>query len=68
MQGTVKDFDDPSRTGSLLQDDRTEVRIDPMSLEGAGILTLRLGQRVRFRLVEESGAKVARELRIVTFE
>ena len=67
MQGTVKDFDDPSRTGTLLQDDATEVRIDPMSLEGAGILTLRLGQRVRFKLVEEAGAKVARELRIVTF-
>jgi cold shock CspA family protein len=68
MQGTVKDFDDPSRTGTLLQDDRTEVRIDPMSLEGAGIRTLRLGQRVRFRLVEEGGAELARELRIVTFE
>ena len=68
MQGTVKDFDDPSRTGTLLQDDRTEVRIDPMSLEGAGIRTLRLGQRVRYKLVEEGDAKLARELRIVTFE
>jgi cold shock CspA family protein len=67
MQGTVKEFHDASRTGSLLQDDSTEVRIDPMSLEGAGIRTLRLGQRVRFRLSEEGGTKVARELRIVTF-
>jgi hypothetical protein len=29
---------------------------------------LRLGQRVKFDLVEEAGAAVARSLRIVTFE
>jgi len=67
-QGTVKDFDDASRTGSLLMEDRSEVRIDATSLEGAGIRTLRLGQRVRFQLAEEAGAKVARTLRLVTVD
>lgn len=66
-QGTVKDFDDESRMGTLLMEDRTEVRIDPTSIEGAGIRFLRIGQRVKFDLVEESGAKVARTLRLVTF-
>ena len=66
-QGTIKDYDDDSRTGSLLMEDRTEVRIDPTSIEGAGIRYLRIGQRVKFDLVEEGGSKVARTLRIVTF-
>jgi 2-phospho-L-lactate guanylyltransferase len=66
-QGTIRDFDDESRAGTLLMDDRTEVGIDATSIEGSGILTLRLGQRVRFDLVEEGGRKVAKTLRLVTF-
>lgn len=65
-QGTVKHFDDDTRAGSLLLDDATEVAIDATSLEGAGIRFLRIGQRVRFDLVEEAGTKTARTLQIVT--
>jgi len=65
-QGTIKDFDDATRSGTLLMDDRTEVQIDASSVEGAGIITLRIGQRVRFDLADESGRKVARTLRVVT--
>ncbi|HEX5949539.1 MAG TPA: hypothetical protein VFZ96_00925 [Actinomycetota bacterium] len=65
-QGTVKEFDIGARTGSLLMEDRTEVVIDPTSMEGSGLRYLRLGQRVKFDLVEEGGRKVARALRIVT--
>ena len=67
-QGTIKDFDDGSRSGSLLMEDRTEVAIDATSLEGAGVRTLRLGQRVKFDLADEGGQKVARSLRIVTID
>ena len=67
-QGTIKDFDEETRSGVLVTEDRSEVRIDATSLEGAGIRMLRLGQRVKFDLVEEAGAKIARSLRIVTFE
>jgi cold shock CspA family protein len=66
-QGTIRDFDLGERKGSLLMDDRTEVLIDATSVEGSGILGLRIGQRVRFDLVEEGGRKLARTLRIVTF-
>jgi cold shock CspA family protein len=66
-QGTIKDFDDQTRSGTLLQDDRSEVRIDAESLEGAGIRTLRLGQRVIYDVADEGGSKVARRLRLVTF-
>ena len=65
-QGTIKDFDDQERRGSLLMEDSTEVAIDAVSVEGSGLRSLRLGQRVRFELVEESGRKVARNLQIVT--
>jgi cold shock CspA family protein len=66
-QGTIRDFEPEGREGSLLMDDRTEVMIDATSIEGSGILGLRIGQRVRFDLVEEGGRKLARTLRIVTF-
>ena len=66
-QGTIKDWDEETRTGSLLMEDRTEVGIDAKSVEGSGIRTLRIGQRVKFDLIEEGGRKVARTLQIVTF-
>lgn len=66
-QGTIKEFDEATRVGSLLLDDATEVAIDATSVEGSEIRTLRLGQRVRFDLAEEGGRKVARSLHIVTF-
>ena len=65
-QGTIKDYDANERAGSLLMEDQAEVAIDATSLEGSGLRSLRLGQRVRFDLVEESGRKVARNLQIVT--
>jgi 2-phospho-L-lactate guanylyltransferase len=66
-QGTVKDFEMESREGSLLLDDRSEVRIDATSIEGSDVRYLRIGQRVKFDLVEEGGRTVARGLRLVTF-
>jgi cold shock CspA family protein len=65
-QGTVKHFDDESRAGSLLLDDAGEVAIDATSLEGSGLRFLRIGQRVRFDLVEQGGQWTARTLRLVT--
>jgi cold shock CspA family protein len=37
-------------------------------LEGSGVLTLRIGQRVRFDTEQRDGAPVARSLRLVTWE
>ena len=67
-QGTIKDFDHGDRTGTLLTDDRAEIAIDPASLEGSNILTLRIGQRVKFDVEERDGTRVARSLRVVTFD
>lgn len=67
-QGTIRDYDPRTRTGTLFMDDESEVHIDATSVEGAGIRTLRIGQRVKFDLAEVSGKKMARTLRIVTFD
>ena len=66
-QGTVRDYDIPNRTGSLLMDDRTEVFIDPTSMEGSGARYLRIGQRVVFDVADEAGRKMARNLKIISF-
>ena len=66
-QGTIKDYDIGNRSGSLLMDDRTEVLIDPTSMEGSGVRYLRIGQRVVFDLADEAGRKVARNLKIISF-
>ena len=67
-QGTIKDWDEETRTGSLLMEDRTEVGIDATSIDGSNIRTLRLGQRVRFVLTQADGGPIARTLTLVTFD
>ncbi|MEP6758789.1 MAG: hypothetical protein ABJB55_06320 [Actinomycetota bacterium] len=66
MQGTIKHYDEETRSGSLLTDDRTEVRIDDRSVDPS-ILMLRIGQRVRFEVEGGEGGSVARGLHLVTF-
>jgi cold shock CspA family protein len=67
-QGTVKDFDEGTRSGTVLGDDRAEFAIDERSLEGSDLLTLRIGQRVKFEVEERDGGRVARSVRVVTFD
>jgi hypothetical protein len=67
-QGTIKDYDIGARRGSLLMDDGTEVGIDPVSTQDSGVRYLRLGQRVKFEVAEEEGARLARRLRILTID
>jgi cold shock CspA family protein len=67
-QGTVKDFDEGTRSGTVLGDDRAEIAIDERSLEGSDLLTLRIGQRVKFEVEERDGGRVARSVRVVTFD
>jgi cold shock CspA family protein len=67
-QGTIKHYDRNEGTGQLVTEDRNEVAIDRTSIEGTGILTLRIGQRVRFTPEVIDGRTVARDLRLVTFD
>jgi cold shock CspA family protein len=67
VQGTIKSYDQASKTGVVVTDDRTEVAIDDGSLADPSILFLRMGQRVRFDVAEGDGGNVARALHLVTF-
>lgn len=67
-QGTIKDFEDGERTGTLLLDDGSEIAIDATSLEGSDVRTLRIGQRVKFEIEDRDGSRVARSLKLVTWD
>jgi cold shock CspA family protein len=67
-QGTIKTYDVQSRDGVLLTDDEQEILIDATSVEGSGVRYLRIGQRVKFDVADEGGKKLARSLRLVTFD
>jgi cold shock CspA family protein len=67
-QGTIKEFDEATRTGSLLTEAREEIFIEADSIGDAAIRTLRIGQRVKFDVTQSGERAVAHDLRIVTFE
>jgi 2-phospho-L-lactate guanylyltransferase len=48
-QGTIKDYDIETGTGTVVQDDQVELTFDTETFLASGLEELRLGQRVRFR-------------------
>ena len=66
MQGTIKQYDTATKTGSLLTDDRAEIAIDERSIGHGSIRFLRIGQRVRFEVESGGDHPVARGLVLVT--
>jgi cold shock CspA family protein len=65
-QGTIKQFDAETNTGSLLLDTQEELPIDAEAFAASGLLELRLGQRVRFEVEGQGDAKRVRELTVVS--
>ena len=61
-QGTIKDFDITTGTGTVVQDDLVELVIDTQTFLASGLEELRLGQRVRF----ERDGQHARDLQLVS--
>jgi cold shock CspA family protein len=47
-QGTIRNFDPETRSGSLFLDDGRLVTFDAAAFDAGGLRLLRLGQRVRF--------------------
>ncbi|QFG25369.1 cold-shock protein [Actinomadura sp. WMMB 499] len=58
MQGTVRTFDDETRSGSVLLDDGTELPFDAAAFDAGGLRLLRFGQRVNLALHEDRVAVV----------
>ena len=47
MQGTVRGYDEATRSGSVFLDDGTVLEFSAQALHGSGLRLLRAGQRVR---------------------
>lgn len=66
MQGTVREFSEATRSGSIILDDGTDIPIPPAAFSQSGLRKLAVGQRVRFEVEGEGAERVVRELNIVT--
>ena len=65
MQGVVKIYDPVTGAGVVVRDDdRSEVFLQPGSLQGSIFRSLRQGQRIVFEVVDEGGRPFARSIRI----
>ena len=62
-QGTIKTYDETSKSGVILDDAKNEILFDVDSFRGTGIRMFRLGQRVKWAV---DGDKI-RHLTLVTF-
>ncbi len=49
-QGTIRDFDIETGSGTLVADDAEEFTFDTQAFLDSGLEELRLGQRVRYRV------------------
>jgi cold shock CspA family protein len=65
-QGTVKHFDIETHTGTVLLDNQEELPFDAKTFEASGLIELRLGQRVRFEIVQTADGKKIRQLNIIS--
>ena len=66
MQGTVKEFSEETRSGSVILDDGTEIPLPPEAFSRSGLLKLQYGQRVRFEVEGEGENRRIRTINITT--
>jgi 2-phospho-L-lactate guanylyltransferase len=66
MQGTVREFSEATRSGSVILDDGTDIPLPAAAFSRSGLRKLVAGQRVSFEVDGEGDARVVREINIVT--
>ncbi|HEU0133177.1 MAG TPA: hypothetical protein VFQ85_19555 [Mycobacteriales bacterium] len=66
MQGTVKEFDEVTRSGAVILDDGTEIPIPPEAFSRSGLLKLQFGQRVRFEVAGDGDDRRVTSITIAT--
>jgi hypothetical protein len=64
MQGTVRSYDERSRSGSVYLDDGTVLEFAAQALRGSGLRLLRPGQRVR---ISRDGPGLINAITLATF-
>lgn len=65
-QGTIRSFDPVTRSGSLLDDDLSELRFSSRAVQASGLRELRIGQRVRYTVAADTAAGEVATLNIVS--
>ena len=65
-QGTIKTYDETSRSGIIMDDQKNELAFDADSFRHSGVRLFRIGQRVKYQLVGHDERAQVRELTLVT--
>ena len=65
-QGTIKTYDDASRSGVIMDDQKNELAFDADSFSHSGVRMFRLGQRVKYQIVGQGERARVRDLTLVT--
>ena len=65
-QGTIKEFDTATRSGTVVLDNQEELAIDAETFHASGLLDLRLGQRVRLTVEGDGDNRRVRDLNLVS--
>ena len=66
MQGTVKEFSEETRSGSVILDDGTVLPLPAATFSKSGLRKLAFGQRVRIEVSGEGDARTVSGINIVT--
>jgi cold shock CspA family protein len=66
-QGTIRTYNEQSRSGLILDDGKKEIPFDWEAFKQTGMREFRIGQRVKFSLVGEPPRQKVRDLTIVSF-
>jgi hypothetical protein len=65
-QGTIKTYDESSRSGVIMDDLKNELSFDAESFRQSGVRLFRIGQRVKYQVVGQGERARVRDLTIVT--
>jgi cold shock CspA family protein len=66
MQGTVKEFSEETRSGSVILDDGTEIPLPAAAFSRSGLRKLQFGQRVRFETEGDGADRKVATIQIAT--
>lgn len=66
MQGTVKEFSEETRSGTVVLDDGTALPLSAQAFSSSGLRMLRLGQRVRLVTAGDGDALTIQRIELAT--
>jgi cold shock CspA family protein len=66
MQGTVKEFSEETRSGSVILDDGTVIPLPAAAFSASGLRKLQFGQRVRFEVDGEGDGRAVSSINLAT--